>query len=65
MERIERALAPIPVVAWRIAQLIPLGRTLPDLDAALPLEPAEGQAAYILANKPLPSSLRGATRCCV
>jgi hypothetical protein len=31
-----------------------LGRTLPDLDASLLLEPEEWQAAYILAKKPLP-----------
>lgn len=29
-----------------------LGRTLPDLDAALLFEPDEWQAAYILAEKP-------------
>ncbi len=54
MERIERALALFLVVAWRIARLMRLGRTLPDLDAALLLEPEEWQAAYILAKKPLP-----------
>ena len=31
-----------------------LGRTLPGLDAALLLEPAEWQGAYILTKKPLP-----------
>jgi len=54
MERIERALALFLVVAWRIARLMRLGRTLPDLDAALLLEPEEWQAAYIRAKKPLP-----------
>lgn len=54
MERIERALALFLVVAWRIARLMRLGRTLPDLDAALLLETEEWQAAYILAKKPLP-----------
>jgi hypothetical protein len=54
MERIERALALFLVVAWRIARLMRLGRTLPDLDASLLLEPEEWQAAYSLANKPLP-----------
>jgi len=54
MERIERALALFLVVAWRIARLMRLGRTVPDLDAALLLEPEEWQAAYILAKKPLP-----------
>jgi hypothetical protein len=42
------------VVAWRIARLMRLGQTLPDLDAALLLEPEEWQAAYILAKKPSP-----------
>ncbi len=54
MERIERALALFLVVGWRIARLMRLGRTLPDLDAALRLEPDEWQAAYSLAKKPLP-----------
>lgn len=54
MERIERALALFLVVAWRIARLMRLGRTLPDLDVASLLEPEEWQAAYILAKKPLP-----------
>jgi hypothetical protein len=54
MERLERALALFLVVSWRIARLMRLGRTLPDLDAGLLLEPEEWQAAYILAKKPLP-----------
>jgi len=54
MERIERALAVFLVVAWRIARLMRLGRTVPDLDAALLLESEEWQAVYILAKKPLP-----------
>ena len=54
MERIERALALFLAVGWRMARLMRLGRTLPDLDAALLLEPDEWQAAYILAKKPLP-----------
>lgn len=52
--RIERALALFLVVGWRIAHLMRLGRTLPDLDAALLLETEEWQAAYILAKKPVP-----------
>jgi hypothetical protein len=54
MERIERALMLFLVVAWRIARLMRLGRTVPDLDAGLLLEPEEWQAAYILTKKPLP-----------
>ena len=66
MERIERALALFLVVAWRIARLMRLGRTLPDLDVALLLEPEEWQAAYSLAKKPLPKQPpRLSTQCCV
>jgi hypothetical protein len=54
MERIARALALFLVVAWRVARLMRLGRTVPDLDAALLLETEEWQAAYILTKKPLP-----------
>lgn len=54
MERLERALALFLVVSWRIARLMRLGRTVPDLDASLLLEPEEWQAAYILAKKPVP-----------
>ncbi len=54
MERIERALALFPVVAWRIVRPMRLGRTLPDLDASLLFEPEEWQAAFFLAEKPLP-----------
>jgi Transposase Tn5 dimerisation domain/Transposase DNA-binding len=54
MARIERALALFLVVAWRIARLMRLGRTLPDLQVGLLLEPEEWQAAYLLAKKPLP-----------
>jgi hypothetical protein len=35
MERLERALALFMVVAWRIARLMRLGRTCPDLGAEL------------------------------
>lgn len=54
IERLERALTLFLVVAWRIALLMRLGRTLPDLDAGLLFETEEWQAAYILAKKPLP-----------
>lgn len=52
IERIERALALYLVVAWRIAHLMRMGRTCPDLDAALFFDPDEIQAAYLL-NKQL------------
>jgi hypothetical protein len=49
--RIEKALVLFMIVAWRIARLMRLGRTAPDLDAALLFSPEEWQAAYILAKK--------------
>lgn len=54
IKRLERALAVYLVVAWRVARLMRLGRTLPDLDAALLFAPEEWQAAYILAEKRVP-----------
>ena len=55
MERLERALALFLVVSWRMARLMRLGRTLPDLDANRLLAPEEWQAADILAKRPRPS----------
>jgi hypothetical protein len=56
MERLERALALLLVVAWRIARLMGLGRTCPDLDAELLFEPDEWRAAFILGKKPVPTA---------
>jgi hypothetical protein len=55
LERLERALALFMVVAWRIARLMRLGRTCPDLDAALLFEPDEWKAAYILNHRKAPT----------
>lgn len=55
VERLERALALWMVVAWRIARLMRLGRTCPDLAAELLFEPDEWQAAFILNKKPVPT----------
>ena len=54
--RLERALALYMVVAWRIAYLMRLGRTCPDLDAALLFERDEWQAAFILNRRKLPKT---------
>ena len=54
MPRIERALALFMVVSWRIAHLMRLGRTCPDLPAELMFDPDEIKAAYVLNKKPLP-----------
>jgi IS4 transposase len=56
MQRLERALALFMVVAWRIARLMRLGRTCPDLDAELLFDPDEWQAAFILNKKPVPKT---------
>jgi len=56
MERVECALALYLIVAWRIAHLMRMGRVCPDMDARLLFELEEVQAAYLLANKPLPKS---------
>lgn len=53
IENIERALVLYLIVAWRIARLMRLGRTCPDMDAALLFDRDEWQAAYIL-NKQRP-----------
>lgn len=55
VERLERALALFLIVSWRIARLMRLGRTLPDLDASLLFEPEEWEAAYLLAKQPVPT----------
>lgn len=48
VERLERALALFIVVAWRVAHLMRLGRTCPDLDAELFFDPDEIRGAYLL-----------------
>jgi hypothetical protein len=54
MERLERALALFMVVAWRIARLMRLGRTCPDLEAELVFARDEWQAALILNKQKIP-----------
>lgn len=51
IDRLERALAMFMVVAWRVAYLMRLGRTSPDLDAGRYFDWAEIKAAYVLAKK--------------
>lgn len=58
IERIERALALYLVVAWRVAHLMRLGRTCPDLDAALFFDRDEIEAAYLLHDKTPPEQPR-------
>ena len=56
IEKIERALVLYMIVAWRIARLMRLGRSWPDLDAQLMFEPDEWKAAYILNQKRPPDT---------
>ncbi len=46
MERVEKALALYMVVSWRIARLIRVGRTCPELDASL-FFAADENAPYV------------------
>jgi hypothetical protein len=48
IERLERALALFLVVAWRVAHLMRLGRTCPELDAMLFFDADEIRGAYLL-----------------
>jgi len=57
VERIERALALFMIVAWRIAYLMRMGRTCPDLDAALFFDPDEIHGAHLLMNKRMPKGV--------
>jgi hypothetical protein len=54
--KIELALAVYLVVSWRLARLVRLGRTHPDLEATALFTDNEWQGAYILAKKPLPKT---------
>jgi hypothetical protein len=54
MERVEKALVLYMVVSWRIARLMRLGRTCPDLDASLFFEADEIHGAHVLSKKPRP-----------
>ena len=56
MDRVERALVLYMIVAWRIARLMRLGRTCPDLEASLFFHADEIRGAYLLAKKARPTS---------
>lgn len=53
--KLELALAVYMVVAWRLARLVRLGRTHPDLDASTLFSETEWKGAYILAKKTPPA----------
>ncbi|WP_425219850.1 IS4 family transposase [Ralstonia solanacearum] len=56
IDRVERALVLYMIVAWRIARLMRLGRTCPDLDAALFFDADEIRGAHLLAKKTAPKT---------
>ncbi|KAF7958260.1 hypothetical protein AWV80_36965 [Cupriavidus sp. UYMU48A] len=56
MDRVELALALYMVVGWRIARLMRLGRTCPDLDASVFFDADEIRGAYVLAKKSRPKT---------
>ena len=56
IEKIERDLVLYIIVAWRIARLMRLGRSFPDLDAQLMFKPDEWKAAYVLNRQKLPDT---------
>jgi hypothetical protein len=58
MAKLERALALFMVVAWRIAYLMRLGRTCPELDAGLLFDADEIEAAYLLNDEVPPPKPR-------
>lgn len=55
--KLELALAIYLVVAWRLARLVKLGRTHPDLEASLLFTDIEWKGAYLLDKKALPTSV--------
>ena len=54
--KIELALAVYMVVSWRLARLVRLGRTHPDLAATALFTTEEWKGAYILAKKTIPKT---------
>lgn len=54
--KLELALAVYLVVSWRLARLVKLGRTHPDLEASVLFSAAEWKGAYILAKKAIPKT---------
>lgn len=58
IDKLERAIAMYLVVAWRIAHLMRLGRTNPDLDASRFFDWAEIRAAYMRSKAGPPAAPR-------
>ena len=56
VSKIELALAVYLVVSWRLARLVRLGRTHPELEATALFTDEEWKGAYILAKKPIPKA---------
>ena len=62
IDKIELALAIYMVLAWRLAYLVLLGRTHPDLSAGNLFSKVEWKGAYILAEKRRPAHSRSCVR---
>lgn len=56
LAKLELALAVYLVVSWRLARLVKLGRTHPDLEAGALFTETEWKGAYILAKKAIPKT---------
>lgn len=56
VRKIELALAVYMVVSWRLARLVRLGRTHPELEATALFTDEEWKGAYLLAKKPIPKT---------
>lgn len=54
--KLELVLAVYLVVSWRLARLVKLGRTHPDLEASALFTESEWKGAYILAKKAIPKT---------
>lgn len=54
--KLELALAVYLVVSWRLARLVKLSRTQPELESSLVFTEAEWKGAYILGKKPIPKA---------
>jgi hypothetical protein len=51
LERLERALVIYVIIAWRILHLVTWGRECPELSCEVVFDPAEWQAAWIVAHR--------------
>lgn len=55
LDRILNCLAVFAVVAWRVMYVTYLGRTCPDMDCEVILEPSEWKSVYAILKRPIPA----------